>query len=220
MPSDTANIKQFFKPQKKNKMDTKNKLNRAKFYTTLRQVPLAKLKPLTQAQVDGINHILDEWDASPELTDIRWLAYMLATVYHETDGTMCAINEYGKGKGRAYGRKVKHSGIAYSIPNQLYYGRGLVQLTWYENYELMGRLLKVDLLNNPDMALNPIIAVKIMFEGMTKGSSSFGDFTGKCLEMYFNKTSNDPVGARRVINGTDKASLIAGHYHDFLRCLK
>lgn len=198
----------------------KLKLNRTQFYAMLKQVNLPKLKPLSQAQVDGINHILDEWDSNPLLNDNRWLAYMLATAYHETDGTMCAINEYGKGKGRPYGKKLKMSRVAYKTPNQIYYGRGLVQLTWYENYELMGRLLKVDLLNNPDMALNPIIAVKIMFEGMTKGSSSFGDFTGKCLEIYFNKTANDPVGARRIINGTDKASLIAGHYHDFLRCLK
>jgi len=198
----------------------KSNLNRTHFYKQLKMVKLAKLKPLSQAQVDGINYILDEWDASLELIDHRWLAYMLATVYHETDGTMCAINEYGKGKGRPYGRKIKHSKQAYSKPNQLYYGRGLVQLTWYENYELMGRLLKVDLLNNPDMALNPIIAVKIMFEGMTQGSSSFGDFTGKCLEMYFNSKTNDPLGARKIINGTDKALLIKEHYTEFLSCIK
>ncbi len=83
----------------------------------------------------------------------------------------------------------------------------------------MGRLLGVDLLNHPELALNPIVALEILFEGMTKGYSSFGDFTGKSLEQYFNKNTNDPIRARRVINGNDCAKSIA-HYHNiFLRGL-
>jgi putative chitinase len=144
---------------------------------------------------------------------------MMATDYHECDGKFQPIEEYGKGKGRPYGSKLKMSRRPYTTPNKIYFGRGRVQLTWYENYELMGRLLRVDLLNKPELALDPIIATKIMFEGMTKGSSSFGDFTGKCLEMYFNKTTNDPINARRIINGTDKARMIAGYYEEFLKCL-
>jgi hypothetical protein len=191
-------------------------INREKFFYSIR---LSLFKPgLKQKQVEGINAILDRWEATG-LTDLRWLAYMLATTYHETAKTMQPIEEYGKGKKYKYGKKVKRSGIPYTLPDKLYYGRGYVQLTWYENYETMGRLLGIDLLNNPDLALHPGIAADIMFEGMTKGNSHFGDFTGKSLENYFNDTKEDWVNARRIINGTDKADLIAGYGKKFMEAL-
>ena len=195
-------------------------VNRKKFYDTLKLTTLKKVIPLNQSQVNGIETIFNEWDSREDLTDIRFLAYMLATDYHECDGKFQPIEEYGKGKTRPYGSKLKMSRVKYSTPNKIYYGRGRVQLTWYENYELMGRLLGIDLLNNPELALDPIISTKIMFEGMTKGASSFGDFTGRSLEQYFNKTTNDSINARRIINGTDKAKLISGYYDEFMKCLK
>jgi putative chitinase len=173
---------------------------------------------LSQSQVDGISAILDEWERQG-LTDVRWLAYMLATTYHETAQTMQPIEEYGKGKGRKYGLKIKRSGIAYTTPDKIYYGRGLIQLTWYENYQQMGRLLGVALLDKPELACNMKIAIRIMFEGMMKGASSFGDFTGKCLEMYFNDHTDDPIHARKIINGLDCANLIADHHHKFLTAI-
>ena len=62
---------------------------------------------------------------------------------------------------------------------------------------------------NPELALEPKIAAKIMVEGMTKGASIVGDFTGKCLEQFFTPTLENPKGARTIINGTDKAKEIA-----------
>lgn len=191
------------------------KINRTNFFAKVRTA----FGKLNQKQVDGFNAILDEWERST-YKDIRWLAYMFATAWHETAHTMQPIEEYGRGKGRKYGSKIKNSGVTYSFPDKIYYGRGHVQLTWYENYQLMGRLLGIDLLNKPELALEMNVSVKIMFEGMLRGASSFGDFTGKCLEMYFNEKTDDPIGARRVINGADKAELISGHYNKFLHSLK
>lgn len=192
-------------------------LNKQYFFDQSKQVRL--FTKFSQAQVDSLSCIFDTWDQSG-YTDLRWLAYMLATTYHETAYRMLPIEEYGKGKGRKYGGKIKRSGVPYSSPDAIYYGRGFVQLTWNENYELMGRLLGIDLLNNPELALTVPVATRILFEGMTKGASSFGDFTGKCLEMYFSPTVEDPVGARRIINGKDRAEKIAGHYYKFLSCLR
>lgn len=191
------------------------KTNRTIFFAAVREA----FGKLNQKQVDGFNAILDEWDKSP-YKDIRWLAYMFATAWHETAHTMQPIEEYGRGKKYRYGKKIKNSGVAYSLPDKIYYGRGHVQLTWYENYQLMTRLLGINLLLNPELALRMDVSVKILFEGMLRGSSSFGDFTGKCLEMYFNEVTDDPIGARRIINGTDKAQLIAGHHEKFLIALK
>lgn len=196
-------------------------VNRNAFYSNIRTNGL--FDHMTQEQVNGINTIFDIWDKGEfdgePLTDYRWLAYMLATIYHETAKHMQPIEEFGKGKNYKYGQKVKRSGVLYTTPNQLYYGRGFVQLTWYENYQLMGRLLGVDLLNHPELALDTSIATKILFEGMLKGSSSFGDFTGKCLEQYFNSITEDWINARRIINGTDKAEQIAEYAKKFYKSL-
>ena len=191
-------------------------INKTKFYNEVRNSLFAGR--LLAPQVAGIDYILSCWMASG-LKDLRWLAYMLATTFHETARTMQPIEEYGKGKNYKYGKKLKRSGQPYTKPDKIYYGRGYVQLTWYENYELMGRLLNIDLLRYPEYALRPDVAARIMFEGMTKGASSFGDFTGKCLEMYFNATTEDPINARKIINGLDKAETIAEYYRRFHKAL-
>jgi hypothetical protein len=174
---------------------------------------------LKQSQVDGMNAILDYWDMEGH-TDLRWLAYMLATTFHETAKTMQPIEEYGKGGSRPYGKKIKQSGKPYTTPDKIYYGRGFVQLTWYENYEKMGKLLKLDLLQNPELVLTLNVSTSIIFEGMLKADSNVGDFTGKCLEQYFNATTEDWVNARRIINGTDKAEAIAEYGKKFYAALK
>lgn len=190
-------------------------MNRNRFYSEIR-LSLFNGR-LSQSQVDGINFKLDAFD---RIADIRWRAYMLATSYHETAMTMQPIEEYGKGRGRPYGRKIKYNRQPYTHPDKIYYGRGDVQLTWYENYELMGRLLGIPLLEQPELALRPDISAKIMIEGMTKGRSRRGDFTGVSLENYFNATKDDPIGARRIINGLDKASQIARYHDKFLTAIK
>lgn len=192
-------------------------INRAKFFDSVRASLFANKLRVTQ--VDGMEAILDGWDSRSH-TDLRWLAYMLATTYHETAKTMQPIEEYGKGAGRPYGKKIKQSGQPYTTPDKLYYGRGFVQLTWYENYEKMGKLLSVDLLNRPEIALALDVSTDVLFEGMLKEDSNFGDFTGRCLEQYFNDKTEDWVNARKIINGLDKAELIAGYGKKFLEALK
>ncbi len=187
-------------------------MNKAAFYTSVRSSLFGG--KITTTQFEGIETITSAFTARC-LPDPRWLAYILATTYHETDKKMQPIEEYGKGQGRSYGAKVKRSGYTYETPNKIYYGRGYVQLTWYENYDKMGKILGLPLLEKPELALVPLIAARILVEGMTKGKSSFGDFTGKCLEDYFTQSKSDFIGARKIINGTDKAELIADYAIDF-----
>ena len=58
----------------------------------------------------------------------------------------------------------------------------------------------------PQNALLIDTAYQIMSYGMQHGT-----FTGKKLADYINGTTCDYVNARRIINGTDQASLIAGY---------
>jgi len=174
---------------------------------------------LTNKQKEGINYKLKAFDKH-DITDDRWRAYMLATSFHETARTMQPIEERGKGAGKPYGQRRKYSGAVYAEPDKLFFGRGDVQLTWYENYEMMGRLLDLPLLEEPELALNPLVSARIMIEGMTRGRSNRGDFTGVSLENYFNANREDPFNARRIINGLDCAKLIEGYYRKFLSALR
>ncbi len=174
---------------------------------------------LTPAQRRGLACKLTAFERHG-IRDDRWCAYMLATSFHETAGTLQPVEETGKGKGRPYGEKRKRDGSAYSLPDRIYFGRGDVQLTWYENYERMGRLLQLPLLEQPELALVPEISARIMIEGMTRGLSNRGDFTGMALEDFFNDGRDDAVGARRVVNGLDRAHLVARYHAAFLRALR
>jgi putative chitinase len=109
-------------------------INRGFFFTHVRRMMFSNV--LQQSQVDGMSAILDGWEAKYATDDDRWLAYALATTYHETDQHMQPINEYGKGRGRPYGKADPTTG-------QVYYGRGFVQLTWERNYETMSNLLVI-----------------------------------------------------------------------------
>lgn len=168
-------------------------INRKIFFAGVRQGPFPG--KLAAGQVGGINIILDEWERR-SLTDLRWLADMLGTVKWETDHTMQPIAEAGSQK---YLRAKKY---------WPWIGRGFVQLTWEKNYrKFRDRVLKlfgVDLMANPDAAMRPDVAAFIMFEGMING-----EFTGKKLADYFNAAKTDWIGARRIINGTDRAAEIA-----------
>lgn len=178
-------------------------MNRALFFSALRKRDSGIFgTSLSQKQVDGIEAILAE--AERRKTPLVWLAYILATAYHETAGTMQPIAEYGKGKGRKYGVKGKY--------NQIPYGRGYVQLTWDFNYEKADKELGLRgaLLHNFDLAMKPDIAAKIMFDGMEHGW-----FTGKSLGDY-----QDYVPMRRIINGTDKANQIAKYARTFEAALR
>lgn len=195
-------------------------IDRKSFFDAARARPFGGT--LTQGQVDGINAILDAWESRPEFTDPRWLAYMLATAKHETANTMQPIGEYG---GNAYfhrmydpdgerGDFARRNGNTEPGDGVRFHGRGYVQLTWRSNYAKMAALTGVDLVGNPELALDPKIASLILFEGMKSGM-----FTGVGLGTYFNQVKDDPVNARRIINGTDRAYDIAEIHRDFLAAI-
>jgi hypothetical protein len=163
----------------------------------------------------GITSILDEWEARHPAADLRWLAYMLGTTHHETDATMQPIEEYGKGAKLRYGRRVKMDGTPYADTQAIFYGRGYVMLTWYDNYLKAKQKLGIDSLQHPELVMVPENAAKIMFLGMTEGW-----FTGAKLSKYFNATTEDWVNARRIINGTDCADKVAGYAKLYYQALK
>ena len=149
---------------------------------------------------ETVMSIVNIFESDPKMQYYGELAYILATAYHESAHTFDpGIREIGKGMRRKYGTADPETG-------QTYYGRGLCQLTWKRNYEVFSKLLGIDLVNDPDKALETNNSVNILITGMRDGL-----FTGNKLIMYINKSNTDYMNARRVVNGTDKAGLIAAH---------
>lgn len=162
-------------------------MNRTVFFDHIR--PLFN-GHFNSGQVDGLDKILDEWQRR-NLTDLRFLAYMLATVFHETNQTMQPIIEGG-------GLKYLRSKAYWP-----WYGAGLVQVTWKANYEKFGLKSVAEATTWPD-------CLKPLFDGMLDGM-----FTGRKLDQYFNTHITDPKHAREIINGHNDMELIAGYYYKF-----
>jgi putative chitinase len=209
-------------------------MNREIFFANVRARPFGGR--LSQGQVDGMNALLD---AAPAGIDMRHLAYCFATTLHETARAMTPnvenLNYTTAERIRAVWPS-RFPTLASAAPfvrnprglaNHVYNGRmgnrpgsddgwnfrgrGLPHLTGRDNYERAGRALGVDLVGNPDLALRPDLAARILYAGMGEGW-----FTGRRLSDFFNDDIDDPVNARRIVNGTDRAQDIAGHHRDFL----
>jgi hypothetical protein len=130
-------------------------------------------------------------------------AYLLATSYHETAHSMRPIREMG---GETYLRKKSYYPFV---------GMGYVQLTWKANYAKASAKLGVDFVKNPKLLLKPEYASEILVVGSLQGW-----FTTRKLSDYITLYKSDFVGARRIINGTDKAVLIAGYAEKYDAALK
>lgn len=169
---------------------------------------------ISSKQVQGLSAILNIWNEEYSSSDDRYLAYILGTAHHETGRTFQPIKEWGGNKyfferydiagnnpsiAKRLGNTQKGDGVAFC-------GRGFVQLTGRSNYTDWGHRLKLDLINSPDLALTMPVAVEILVSGMIKGT-----FTGKSLRDFFSPTSANWEGARKIVNGNDKAALVASY---------
>lgn len=70
------------------------------------------------------------------------------------------------------------------------------------------------MVSNPDIAMRPKIALFILVHGFKTGV-----FTGRKISDYIDETKTDFIGARRCINGTDKAYKISDIAKTYLATL-
>lgn len=142
---------------------------------------------LAECQKQGVN-------------DKAQMAYILATTVHES-GAGAHMEEFASGSAyegrRDLGNSQSGDGVRFK-------GRGYVQITGRNNYSNWSRKLGIDLVGNPELAERPETAARILVQGMKEGS-----FTGKKLSDYLGNGKADFEGARRIVNGTDKASTFA-----------
>lgn len=201
------------------------KVDKETFYAAAQEVfPIYK-KP--GQHFSGTDAIIDAWNADPRLTDTRWLAYILATAYHETAFRMHPVRE---GLASSDESAIKILSRSNCCKNKTYwrvdpktgrgyFGRGYVQLTWDYNYQRADKRFGVESEEydagsyywEPDNALAPDSSVKITYDGMI-----YGWFTGHCLLRHFQPNKQgDWKDARRIINGLDRATDIGEHAQKF-----
>jgi len=196
---------------------------RARFFDGVRQNPFGGR--LSGAQVAGMESIFRGWGLHAKAADAQ-LAYVMATAFHETAKTMQPVRETLALSDEEAVARLERAYAAGRLPSvrrpywrpdaegKSWFGRGFVQLTHRRNYEAMSDLIGIDLVAEPGLALRTDIAAKILIDGMRVGM-----FTGWRLDMFFGRGKADWVGARKIVNGTDRAELVAGYGQAFAAAL-
>jgi len=196
-------------------------IDKPKFYAAYRK-QFGSLKESTVATLEAIIDVFNQNSSLERDTEKK--AYMLATVRHECGPEMKPITEnmnytsalrivqvwpsrFSKATAQAYVRNPEKlgnsvyanrlgNGNASSGDGYRYRGRGIgAQFTGKVNYEKFSKLFNVDLVNNPDLALDLTLGAKILYKGCTEGL-----FTGVSLSNYINASGVDYKNARRVVN--------------------
>lgn len=178
---------------------------------------------LTELQKDSLGFIISKLSNS-SIKDPRQQAYVIATIKHEIGETYKPVVEGNYLKGNRVQKLYRYyesnnpKALKTIFPNGVkginYLGRGFVQITHLSNYQTFSKLLSIDLIGEPDLALIPHTAWAITELGMTKGL-----FTGKKLDDYFNIDETDFYRARKIINRMDKAELIAEYAQKIYHCI-
>ncbi|MBD3844881.1 peptidoglycan-binding protein [Bosea sp. SSUT16] len=191
-------------------------IDRAKFFAYLRsgKAPMFG-SSLSTGQVRGIEGILDGFAQTGDGRD-KTLGYGLATARREIGSGMVPVREgFSKTDAAARAYVAKHyPNKGYSKPagpwGHVYYGRGIVQLTWFDNYEREG--IAADL----DRALAPEFAAELMFAGLLDGR---WNKQGKGIAYLPTAGHDDLKNARRTVNLTDHWEEIASFYRQFMAAI-
>ncbi|MGQ5525173.1 hypothetical protein ACUHMQ_18190 [Chitinimonas sp. PSY-7] len=172
---------------------------------------------LAPARHTAISALFDLIEADPGFTQVREIAYFLATVRWESGHTFSPVQE----KRFNSQRRPREWDCQNAYWKTGFYGRGLVQITWEANYKKAGQklagmqctladgsactLAADSLIKQPDLGLELSVAYAIGARGMREGW-----FTGKKLSDYIKPSlPPDYAGARRIINGIDHKDDIA-----------
>jgi hypothetical protein len=145
---------------------------------------------------------------------IALIAYAVATSGHETAYWYQPIREGATRSGpkftdaqaiaavvAAMNRGIIKQNYVKKINGRSYYGRGLVQITWLDNYKKYEDLTGKPLVANPDLALDWQVALFILYDGIANGRFR----EGKRFSLYVPDgtvpTQRRMQAARDIING-------------------
>tara|TARA_R110000850_G_scaffold233967_3_gene358860 strand:+ start:3033 stop:3842 length:810 start_codon:yes stop_codon:yes gene_type:complete len=198
---------------------------------------------MSQKQVDTVNAIIEQMRDCR----VEYVAYTLATAYHEPGPksrmipnreslyytTASRIRKVWPSRFPSLASATPFVRSTKALANKVYNGRlgnkvgsndgyfyrggGLDHLTGREHYETESARQNVNLVSNPDLILDPKIAVSSLVHGMTTGR-----YREWCLEDFVSSSGFDYVQARNIVNADaeQNGELIAGHARKFEAALK
>jgi hypothetical protein len=188
----------------------------------------AKSKENLREIVKNINIYVDK---NREMLTIYELSYMFATARHEAYnytiaeyfsaapeiGSVSYFDKYDPVLAASAAHRERAIGNGNTVQGDgfKYRGRGLVHLTWKNNYQKAKDYFGIDFVGSPEEAAGFKNSVPIMIWGMKEGI-----FTNQKLGTYVNNTTKDYQGARKVINGSDQKVLIASYATKFEAILR
>lgn len=218
-------------------------MDRSEFYAALRKSNAVFGRSLSEKQVAVMEAILDE---TLELPNAQ-VAYIMATAYHETGSprmtpTVENLNytsarrlmQVWPSRFKSEASAAPFVRNARKLANQVYNGRlgnragsddgwtfrgrGLDHLTGRDNYTRAARVVGADIVANPDLMLEPKIAVRSLVHGMTTGR-----YRGHKLADYDTHGAGfDFQRARAIVNADvfQNGPVVAGHARAFLAALE
>jgi putative chitinase len=174
----------------------------------------------SRAAPPGLHTLLNYLARDTSVGDIRWAAYMLATVQAECGPTRSApaFEPVEEGVSSRTGKPYNEPQTAPDGTSHRYYGRGYIQLTHKRNYQAMTAALGLTgpdhLVNHPERALDRDIAYKVMSCAFRRGLDG-----SPPLSHYIGHKQCDYRNARQIINRMDRADEIAGYARKYDLCL-
>lgn len=96
-----------------------------------------------------------------------------------------------------------------------FFGRGLIQITWRNNYERFGKFFGQDFVGNTNLPKLLKWAIPIAVGGTT-GVNGCPLFTGVKMSDFGRSPNFDFYNSRRTVNGLDKAGLVASEAKKWL----
>jgi hypothetical protein len=191
-------------PSKIPRIDTSPKLPEFAQVQTTTGVggPIGVQSGPTPADQDATVRLILAECARQGVTDQAQIAYIIGTAQHES--RLTPIPE--EASGAEYNGRTD-LGNTQPGDGPRYKGRGYVQLTGRTNYAKYSKITGVDLVSNPDKALDPAVSAVILVHGMKTGG-----FTGAKLDDYIGGGKANFEAARAIVNHpSDKPDLIAGY---------
>lgn len=166
--------------------------------------------PVVREYAHGSIPLLFNACAAFGVTDTNQIAYILATVEHES-----MLGQWTEefASGQAYEWRSDLGNNQWG-DGPRFKGRGYIQITGRDHYKRWSQLLGVDLIREPHRASEPDLAAEIAVRGMRDGY-----FTSHRLDDYINEDKQDFYNARRIVNGLDRAEHIAAIAREYVRVL-
>ena len=197
-------------------------INRATFFAYARRSPFGDR--LSQQQVDGLTDILNEWEAHYSHLPLTYLACYLGQAFRETGGTMAPVRETFATSDKQAMARLETAWTSGTLPSvktpywrKGWFGRGRIQVTHAENYSYAQAKSGLPIVANPSLMLDSKADLKVSLPGTIEGWWTRGKHR---MSMYLDRPDPDFEGARRIVNGNDKAKLVATYCEAFLAALR